>query len=92
MQTTEIQENLWSKSLGVSREHASTTNVVQVQEELHDTFQTNTASTVWGSTELEAVQVGLDSIDFNAQGLGSALKHVGIVNCKQTIRNCQIRQ
>ena len=37
---------------------------------------------MWGSTELEAVQVGLDSIDFNTESLGAGLKHVRVVNCK----------
>jgi len=77
----------WGKSLRVSGEERALSDVPDVTVELHNSLQTNSATTMGRSTVSEGINVVLQGVKRNSMNLGSFSKEFGIVDPLCTTRD-----
>ena len=70
----------WCKSLGISGEERCLTNIVKPTEELDDTLESKSGTSMSRCSILESIDVILNGRDRDAEGLSSLGKHLRVMH------------
>ena len=70
----------WSNTFGVTREQRTVSDVLQGAVQHHNSFKTDSSSTVRISSVSEAFNIVLDGRRVNSFGYSSFFKHNGVMN------------